>query len=909
MASSSGDARASPTSPSPSPPSPSPSPGGGGDGLVKELSVEGRTYKYYDVTVLGQDYERLPYCLRIMMECMMRRMHRAAAGQGQGQGVGGADAWKESVKRVLDFKENESRDVLFHPGRVLLQDFTGVPALVDLAAVRDAVIERGGDAAAVDSLCPADLVVDHSVQLDYSQVATAAKKKAAAKAAAAAEAKAIEASKKEASSEVVSPTMIVHSTFPPPATQYYATAPDPSLVPFYPTMQYQPMYATVPTNQTFYSVAQYAATPQYYPPAPAAAAAPVPALHPPSMPQTSVPEQQQWTAPGNEQSTYSEPSPTPEEDEIPTDNPGLPIQDEVCPFHHRISYWSDALRKSQDTEFRRNEERFAFLKWVNQAFRNITVIPPGTGIMHQVNLEYLSRVVTCQEGFLFPDSLVGTDSHTTVVNGLGVLGWGVGTLDAESVMFGHPISVQLPKVVGCKLVGSSPRYSTSTELVLLITKKLRSASVAGCFVEFFGPGVGELSVADRATIANMCPEYGALVGFFPTDEETLRYLSHTCRDRQQMECIREYLRVVKILRVDEGEDVVAAKDPEYSRVVEVDLSEVQSCLSGPKRARDKVPVEKVAEDFRASLTAPAAVSSGAKDKDGGNSKGFGVAPDQLHTRLSVDVDGSLHSVSHGSIVLAAISSCSNTSNPSVMLGAGLMAKKAIEAGLSVRKYIRTSLSPGSGVVTSYLHESGVMPYLYMLGFEVSGFGCSACVGNNKRPLASSVCDAIGRGHLVCCGVLSGNRNFEGRIQPEVRANYLASPLLVIAYAIAGRIDIDFEREPLGRAGQDDKPVFLRDLWPTRREVRETERRFVTPAIFRQVYARISYGNKHWSALPAPESDLFPWEAKSTFIQPPLYIEEAANSLGQDPREGLKGMRCLLKLGDNVTSDHISPAGR
>ncbi len=778
--------------------------------------------------------------------------------------------------------------MLFHPGRVLLQDFTGIPALVDLAAVRDAVAAKGGDTDVVDSLCPADIVVDHSVQLDYGRVAAAAKK---AKAVADKELPKEEVQKGDGPQQQQQqqqhqphpappppppPTLIVHSTFPPlpsaasydPLSGFYYGSPPPQ--PTY-VLSSAPVYSLPPSTYYsqfpphFYPMTNTTSSGSSQPPLPLSLA-------------TSSPDQGQ--------------SSSKKADEIPTDNPGLPIQEEVCPFHHRISYWSDELRRSEETEFRRNEERFAFLKWVDMAFKNITVIPPGTGVMHQVNLEYLARVVTSQEGLLFPDSLVGTDAHTTIVNGLGVLGWGVGTLDAESVMFGHPISVQMPKVVGCRISGSSPTYSTSTELVLLVTKKLRASSVSGCFVEFFGPGVEELSVADRATIANMCPEYGALVGFFPTDKETLSYLSHTGRDRQQLLCIREYLKVVKMLREEDS------PDPEYSQVIEIDLGEVQPCLSGPRSARDKVPVAEVGQNFKAALTA-----------DSVSKRGFGLATEHLHRTISVDVDKSLHAVAHGSVVLAAISSCSNTSNPSVMLGAGLLAKKAIESGLSVAKYIKTSLSPGSGVVTSYLHESGVMPYLYMLGFEVSGYGCPACVGNNDRPLAASVCDAIGRGNLVCCGVLSGNRNFEGRLQPQVRANYLASPLLVIAYAIAGRIDIDFEKEPLGRAvGADDKPIFLRDIWPTRDEVREVERRFVIPAIFRQAFARIAYGNKHWSSLASPHADVFPWDQKSTFIQSPEYINEVSDGLWEDPRDTLKGMRCLLKLGDNVSSDHISPAG-
>lgn len=463
------------------------------------------------------------------------------------------------------------------------------------------------------------------------------------------------------------------------------------------------------------------------------------------------------------------PAPEVVEPSMPTDNPGLPIQDEVCPFHQRMSYWAEMLQKSQDQEFKRNGERFGFLKWVDQAFKNITVIPPGTGVMHQVNLEYLARVVTCQKGLLFPDSLIGTDAHTTSVNGQGVLGWCVGTMEAESVMFGHPITISIPKVVGIRIVGQIPAFTTSTEIVLLITKKLRHANVNGAFVEFFGPGIGNLSIADRATIANMCPEYGALVGYFPLDHNTLQYLQHTGRDRQKLEFIQEYLERVKMLRNDDD------PDPDYSDILEINLNDVQPCLSGPKRCKDKVMVDKVRTEFGKQLT-----------QTSDEVQGFGLGPEEIFNSLTVNIDGILHNLSHGSVLLAAITSCSNTSNPSVMLGAGLLAKKAIEAGLSVPKYVRRSLAPGSGIITSYLQESGVMPYFHMLGFEVVGYGCSACVDNHK-PLSEAILRSVHEANLVCCGLLSGNRNFEGRIQPEIKANFLASPMMVIAYAIAGRI--------------------------------------------------------------------------------------------------------------------------
>jgi len=424
---------------------------------------------------------------------------------------------------------------------------------------------------------------------------------------------------------------------------------------------------------------------------------------------------------------------------------------------------------------------------------------------------------------------------------------------------------------------------------------LRAAEVSGAFVEFFGPSVSELSSADRSTVANMCPEYGALIGYWPADEETLRHLSHAERDPSQVSVIREYLKAVGML-VSQQDD----PEPEYASVVNIDLGEVKPSLSGPIKAKDKIAVERVAEDFRRLLTEPSS------DKGRNQLGGFGLSGEQLGMGFNINVDGYLHPLSHGTVLLAAITSCSNTSNPTVMLAAGLLAKKAIEANLSVAKYIRKSLSPGSGVVTSYLHESGVMPYFYMLGFEVVGYGCTTCV-DNHRPLPKHISKAVCQGNLVCCGLLSGNRNFEGRLQPDVKANYLASPLLVIAYAIAGRINIDFEAEPLG-FGTDEKPVFLRDIWPTRAEVREVERRRVVPAVYAKAFSRISFGNKHWSGLQSPEGELFPWEAKSTFLRPPLYVKETMDNLGKSPRQLLKGMRCLLKLGDNVTSDFISPAG-
>ncbi len=818
------------------------------ESLVKNLEVESRTYKFFDIADLGEEYTRLPFCLRILLESLVRKS--------------GRETWAANcVQKVLRYRENEGAPLLFQPARVLLQDFTGVPALVELAAIRDVVAEKGGDVAAVDSACPADLVVDHSVQLDYSQVAAAARAK-----------KRNERERQRRqllSQQQQQPTIIVHSTFPPPPA---STAVAPPAAAFYPSPQPPATFVYASATPAVYSVPQYFPVSQY---------------------QTYYATDHNATSLQGDDDAHEE-----GDDNIPTDNPGLPIQDEVCPFHQRLSYWADALRRNEELEFRRNEERFAFLKWADDAFSNVTVVPPGSGTMHQINLEYLARVVVVSKeanATLFPDTLVGTDSHTTMVNGLGILGWGVSTMDAEAVMFGHPVSMPVPKVVGCRIIGSLPPYATSTEIVLLVTKRLRQSpeSVSGCFVEFFGPGVLELSVSDRAAIANMCPEYGALVGFFPTDEETLRYLDKTGRDAHQMKCIKEYLNSAGMIRKCDDED------PDYSAVVEVDLAAVSPCMSGPKCARDKAAVGEVAANFRAALNRPEEYG------------GFGIAVERSRDSVSVNVDGRLNAVAHGSVLLAAIASCSNTSNPTVMLAAGLLAKRAIEAGLSVPNFVRTSLAPGSGVVTSYLQESGVMPYLYMLGFEVVGYGCSACV-DNSRPwrVLPALRSAVAQGNLVCCGILSGNRNFEGRLQMDLKANYLASPLLVIAYALAGRVDIDFEREPLGYEAKEGKPVFLADVWPSRAEVREVELRFVVPAIFRQVFARVSYGNKHWSALKPPSEGeaFFHWDDNSTFIQQPLYVLQQADAINSGPQKSLLGMRCLLKLGDDVPADHISPAG-
>lgn len=615
--------------------------------------------------------------------------------------------------------QHKNIEVPFKPARVILQDFTGVPTVVDFAAMRDAVKKLGGDPEKINPVCPADLVIDHSIQVDFNRRA-------------------------------------------------------------------------------------------------------------------------------------------------------------------------DSLQKNQDLEFERNRERFEFLKWGSQAFRNMRIIPPGSGIIHQVNLEYLARVVFDQDGYYYPDSLVGTDSHTTMIDGLGVLGWGVGGIEAEAVMLGQPISMVLPQVIGYRLIGKPQALVTSTDIVLTITKHLRQVGVVGKFVEFFGPGVAQLSIADRATIANMCPEYGATAAFFPVDEISIKYLVQTGRDENKVKHIKKYLQAVGMFR--DFSD--CSQDPDFAQVVELDLKTVVPCCSGPKRPQDKVAVADMKKDFESCL--------GAKQ----GFKGFQVAADHHNDQKTFIYNNSEFTLAHGSVVIAAITSCTNTSNPSVMLGAGLLAKKAVDAGLNVKPYIKTSLSPGSGVVTYYLRESGVMPYLSQLGFDVVGYGCMTCIGNSG-PLPEPVVEAITQGDLVAVGVLSGNRNFEGRVHPNTRANYLASPPLVIAYAIAGTIRIDFEKEPLGTNAKGQQ-VFLKDIWPTRDEIQAVERQYVIPGMFKEVYQKIETVNENWNALGAPSDKLYFWNPKSTYIKSPPFFENL--TLDLQPPKSIVDAYVLLNLGDSVTTDHISPAG-
>uniref|UniRef100_A0A8C9U6M1 Aconitase 1 n=1 Tax=Scleropages formosus TaxID=113540 RepID=A0A8C9U6M1_SCLFO len=696
---------------------------------------------YYIIKNLAFSW-RLPFSVRVLLEAALRNCDEFLVK-------------KSDVENILNWKETQKKsvEVPFRPARVILQDFTGVPAVVDFAAMRDAVKKLGGDPEKINPVCPADLVIDHSIQVDFNRKQV---------------------------------TAHVHNEI------------------------------------------------------------------------LSWKECGCW--------------------------PLVEIQG-----HRDGLHMSDSLQKNQDLEFERNRERFEFLKWGSQAFKKMRIIPPGSGIVHQVNLEYLARVVFEQDGLYYPDSLVGTDSHTTMIDGLGVLGWGVGGIEAEAVMLGQPISMVLPEVIGYRMVGIPDKLITSTDIVLTVTKHLRQVGVVGKFVEFFGEGVAQLSIADRATIANMCPEYGATAAFFPVDNVSIKYLEQTGRDADKLEYIEKYLKKVGMFR-----DYQYVKSAYVSlQVVEMDLTTVVPCCSGPKRPQDKVAVTDMKKDFEACL--------GAKQ----GFKGFGVAPEKHSNCVNFAYNGTEFSLTHGSVVIAAITSCTNTSNPSVMLGAGLLAKKAVEAGLSVKPYIKTSLSPGSGVVTYYLKESGVMFYLAQLGFEVVGYGCMTCIGNSG-PLPEPVVEAITKvGDLVVTGVLSGNRNFEGRVHPNTRANYLASPPLVIAYAIAGTVCIDFEKEPLA-VNASGKEIFLRDIWPTREEIQDVEREFVIPAMFKEVYEKIEKGNERWSNLKASSDKLYSWDPNSTYIKSPPFFDGLTRELL--PPRSIMNAHVLLNLGDSVTTDHISPAG-
>jgi aconitate hydratase len=698
-------------------------------GSRSSLTVGGRSYEIHRLDALQQrwDVARLPYTLRILLENVLRN---------------GSEAEVEAVAGWVAADE-PSREISFMPARVLLQDFTGVPAIVDLAAMRDAMREQGGDPAKINPLIPAELVIDHSVQVDE--------------------------------------------------------------------------------------------------------------------------------------------------------------------FASRL-----AIEHNVEREFERNRERYAFLRWGQGAFDGLAVVPPNTGICHQVNLEYLARVVEARDGAAFPDTLVGTDSHTTMVNGLGVLGWGVGGIEAEAAMLGEALPMLVPQVVGFRLTGGLPEGATATDLVLTVTQILRRTGVVGKLVEYFGPGVGALALADRATLGNMSPETGATCGFFPVDDVTLGYLRLTGRDAERVALVEAYCK--ENLLWHEPDD-----HPTYSQVVELDLRDVEPSLAGPRRPQDRVPLATAKEAFIASLdTFGVDYTNGTYDKEMADSfpasdppTGDGVAdadPIPIHTatvsKKRVPVAGEDYALEHGSVVIAAITSCTNTSNPSVMLGAGLLAKKAVERGLKRKPWVKSSLAPGSKVVTEYYRRAGLDTYLDELGFNLVGYGCTTCIGNSG-PLPDAIASAVTEGELVVCAVLSGNRNFEARIHGDVKANYLASPPLVVAYALAGRMDIDLLTEPLGQ-DDDGNDVYLRDIWPSSEEIDRTVAGSVEGAMYTKTYADVFTGDDRWRALETPSGDLFSWEPDSTYVRLPPYFAGMSREPGTV--EDVVGARCLVVLGDSVTTDHISPAG-
>ena len=658
---------------------------------------------------LGVSLEKLPFSIRVLLEAALRNCD-------------GYQVTEDDVKRIAAWTPAASGDheIPFKPARVILQDFTGVPCVVDLAAMRDAVRKLGGDPARINPLVPVDLVIDHSVQVD-------------------------------------------------------------------------------------------------------------------------------------------------------------------------VFGSSLALEKNAEIEFERNRERYEFLRWGQKAFRNFRVVPPATGIVHQVNLEYLaSCVIVAGEGAeraAYPDSLVGTDSHTTMINGLGVLGWGVGGIEAEAVMLGQPLYMVMPKVVGFRLTGALRDGVTATDVVLTVTQMLRKKGVVDQFVEFFGAGLSSMSIADRATISNMAPEYGATIGFFPVDQETLRYLERTHR-ADQARLTERYCKEQGLFRTD------TTPEPSFSDTLSLDLASVEPSLAGPKRPQDRVRLVDMKSAFRKSLTAPV------------KERGYGLAEGDLKSTTNVAVNSHQEKLAHGAVVIAAITSCTNTSNPSVMVAAGLLAKKAVERGLQVKRTVKTSMAPGSKVVTRYLQEANLMKPLEALGFFLVGYGCTSCIGNSG-PLPEAIAHGVTEANLVAAAVLSGNRNFEGRINPNTRANYLASPPLVVAYALAGTVDIDLEQEPLG-TGKDGKPVFLRDVWPSQQEISDTMALALKPEQFEQEYANVFDGNPRWNAIPVGESTLFPWDEKSTYIHEPPFFRGL--ELAASPVADIQGARVLVMLGDSVTTDHISPAG-
>ncbi|MEY3031925.1 MAG: Aconitate hydratase precursor [Planctomycetota bacterium] len=575
-------------------------------------------------------------------------------------------------------------------------------------------------------------------------------------------------------------------------------------------------------------------------------------------------------------------------------NPLVPV-DLVIDHSVQVDYFgtADALAKNVDIEFGRNAERYAFLRWGQQAFENFRVVPPAIGIVHQVNLEFLAGGVFLRPDpagggtpVAVPDTLVGTDSHTTMINGLGVVGWGVGGIEAEAVMLGQALSLLMPEVVGFELTGQLPAGATATDLVLTVTEALRKEGVVGKFVEFFGAGLAGMTLADRATIANMAPEYGATMGFFPVDDETLAYMKLTGRSAEQVELVERYTKEQGLFHT------ATAAEPEFTKRLALDLGSVVPSLAGPKRPQDRVPMVQVKQAFHEALTAPTA------------SRGFALPEAELARHATVANNGHSAEIGHGAVVIAAITSCTNTSNPNVMVAAGLLARKAVAKGLTTKPWVKTSLAPGSRVVTDYLEKSGLASDLDALGFETVGYGCTTCIGNSG-PLPPPVAAAVTEGDLVAAAVLSGNRNFEGRVNPLVKANWLASPPLVVAYALAGTIDINLETDPLG-TDSDGQPVYLRDIWPTPEEVRQTVAEAVVPEQFQSRYGNVWQSNERWNAVPTTAGDLYEWKDESTYIQEPPFLAELTREA--TPPASVSGARVLLALGDSVTTDHISPAG-
>ena len=572
-------------------------------------------------------------------------------------------------------------------------------------------------------------------------------------------------------------------------------------------------------------------------------------------------------------------------------NPLVPV-DLVIDHSVQVDFFAtqDALKRNAELEFHRNRERYEFLHWGQRAFSNFRVVPPATGIVHQVNLEYLAQVVWAEEQFgarvAFPDTLVGTDSHTTMINGLGVVGWGVGGIEAEAAMLGQPIDMLTPDVIGFKTFGELPEGVTATDLTLTVTQMLREKGVVGKFVEFYGPGLASMTLPDRATIANMAPEYGATMGFFPVDQETLRYLRLTGRSEELIERVERYCKEQFLFRTAD------TPDPEFTDTLELDLSTVVPSLAGPKRPQDRVPLSDMRRSFRLALTTSR------------SERGYELNISDIEKKATATMDSTQVEIGHGSVVIAAITSCTNTSNPSVMLGAGILARKAIERGLKVRPYVKTSLAPGSRVVTEYYEKAGLLEPLAKLGFNLVGYGCTTCIGNSG-PLPGEVVKAINSMDLVAAGVLSGNRNFEGRIHPHVKANYLASPPLVVAYALAGTVDIDLVNDPIG-TDREGNPVYLREIWPTSEEIRQTIAQAVQPEMFRNKYANVFSGNEVWNSIEAGDNELYNWDPASTYIQEPPFFTDL---ILERPHIGeIHTARVLAVLGDSITTDHISPAG-